>query len=57
MQMQDLNRAERSSSFNIKSCITFMKIFEKNVQKKEEFSLSNYFANDSYRQTWLINKS
>ena len=34
-----------------------MKIFEKNVQKKEELSLSNYFPNDSYRQTWLINKS
>ena len=34
-----------------------MKIFEKNVQKKEGLSLSNYFANESYRQTWLINKS
>ena len=48
MYVYDLNRAERSSSFNTKSYIPFMKIKKKNkktkknnVQKKEEFSSSN----------------
>ena len=46
MYVYDLNRAERRSSFNTKSYISFMKIKKKkkkknNVQKKEEFSSSN----------------
>ena len=45
MYVYDLNRAERSSSFNTKSYIPFMKIKTKNkktnVQNKEEFSSSN----------------
>ena len=48
MYVYDLNRAERSSSFNTKSYIPFMKIKKKkqknkktNVQNKEEFSSSN----------------
>ena len=44
MYVYDLNRAERSWSFNTKTYISFMKIKKKkktNVQKKEEFSSRN----------------